>query len=59
MSSANVLDDSGEQYEYVPPMVSPISDSPMNPDSVHMCTPSCATVKTVTEYPEVHYGPEA
>lgn len=53
MGSANVLDDSGEQYEYVPEMISPISDSPCNPDSIRMRNMEPGTVKTVCAFPEL------
>lgn len=45
----NSLDDEGGQYEFVPELVSPVSDSPCNPDSIRMTNIEPGTVKTVWE----------
>lgn len=47
MLSGNSLDDEGAQYEYVPQLISPVSDGWLNPDDYRMCPPMESTIETV------------
>jgi hypothetical protein len=51
MPSANKLTDDPAAYTYVPPLISPVSDDPEDPDSQPTWKMPRGTVKSVRAYP--------